>query len=229
MPGAGVLADDQGLLAGDEGQVVRVGDAVDVLTIENFMNVASGFDAPSVRVWDGIKSIQMNDWSPDGSQIAYTAEIVTNASGEDRVSYLAVVEDVAMDGPKTSGSPKILSAHNTLGDRGPVFSPDGTQIAFWAWDKSYRATLWLAGSDRSGLTQLTRLGPDMTPPSGTRTAPGCCSSPRAALTWISGRSLWSKRACSPVNVNEKTVCPTSPTMHDCPSYPLTLSLAPGPG
>jgi Tol biopolymer transport system component len=141
------------------------------LTIENFMNIDSGFDSPTVRVWDGIKSIQMNDWSPDGSQIAYTAEIVTNASGEDRVSYLAVVEDVTLSGARTSGSPKILSAHNTLGDRGPVFSPDGSQIAFWAWDKSYRATLWLVGSDGNGLMQLTRLGPDMTPqwhPDGTR-------------------------------------------------------------
>lgn len=133
------------------------------LTIENFLDVREGFDAPTVRVWDGIKSIQMNDWSPDGGRIAYTAEIVTNASGEDRVSYLAVVEDVSFTGAKTSGTPVILSAHNTLGDRGPVFSPDGKRVAFWAWDKSYRATLWLAGSDGSGLRQLTRLGPDMTP------------------------------------------------------------------
>ncbi len=141
------------------------------LTIENFLNVENGFDAPTVRVWDGIKSIQMNDWSPDGDKIAYTAEIVTNASGEDRVSYLAVVEDVAFEGARTSGTPTILSAHNTLGDRGPVFSPDGSQIAFWAWNKSYRATLWLCGSDGRGLRQLTRLGPDMTPqwhPDGSR-------------------------------------------------------------
>lgn len=133
------------------------------LTIENFLSMADGFDAPTVRVWDGIKSIQMNDWSPAGDKIAYTAEIVTDASGEDRVSYLAVVEDVSFTGSKTSGTPVILSAHNTLGDRGPVFSPDGSRIAFWSWDKSYRATLWIADSDGSDLKQLTRLGPDMTP------------------------------------------------------------------
>jgi Tol biopolymer transport system component len=133
------------------------------LTLENFLNVENGFGSPTVRVWDGIKSVQMNDWSPDGDLITYTAEIVTNASGEDRVSYLAVVEDVSMSGAKTSGSPVILSAHNTLGDRGPVFSPDGSQIAFWSWDKSYRATLWAAASDGSSLKQITRLGPDMTP------------------------------------------------------------------
>ncbi len=133
------------------------------LTIENFLHVADGFDAPTVWIWDGIKSIQMNDWSPDGDKIAYTAEIVTNASGEDRVSYLAVVEDVSFTGPKTSGTPVILSAHNTLGDRGPVFSPDGDRVTFWSWDTSYRATLWIANADGSNLTQLTRMGRDMTP------------------------------------------------------------------
>jgi Tol biopolymer transport system component len=133
------------------------------LTIENFLNVENGFASPSIRAWDGIKSIQMNDWSPDGNKITYTAEIVTNASGEDRVSYLAVVEDVSLTGTKTSGMPIILSAHNTLGDRSPVFSPDGSQIAFWSWDKSYRATLWIAASNGSSLKQLTRTGPDMTP------------------------------------------------------------------
>ena len=133
------------------------------LTVENFMDVESGFESPTVRAWDGIKSVQMNDWSPDGDKITYTAEIVTNASGEDRVSYLAVVEDVSFTGAKTSGTPVILSAYNTLGDRGPVFSPDGSRIAFWSWDKSYRATLWVAASDGASLKQLTRLGPDMTP------------------------------------------------------------------
>jgi Tol biopolymer transport system component len=133
------------------------------LTIENFLNVENGFASPTVRVWDGIKSIQMNDWSPDGNFITYTAEIVTNASGEDKVSYLAVVEDVSMTGARTFGTPSILSKHNTLGDRGPVFSPDGSQIAFWSWDKSYRATLWIAATDGSSLKQITRSGPDMTP------------------------------------------------------------------
>jgi len=133
------------------------------LTLENFMGVEHGFDSPTVREWDGIKSVQMNDWSPDGNRITYTAEMVTNASGEDRVSYLAVVEDVTLTGNTTSGTPVVLSDHNTLGDRGPVFSPDGTRIAFWSWDKSYRATLWVVGVDGSGLKQLTRLGPDMTP------------------------------------------------------------------
>jgi Tol biopolymer transport system component len=133
------------------------------LTIENFVSIKNGFDNPAYRIWDGIKSIQMNDWSPDGTRIAYTAECVTNASGKDRVSYLAVVNPVALTGSKTAGTPVILSAGVTLGDRGPVFSPAGDKVAFWAWDKHYRATLWVADSDGTDLKRLTDQGFDMYP------------------------------------------------------------------
>jgi Tol biopolymer transport system component len=133
------------------------------LTVENFMDLAKGIDTPEYRLWDGIKSIQMNDWSPDGRFIAYTAEAVTGASGEDRVSYLAMVEDVSLTGSKTSGTPVMLSEGFTLGDRGPRFSPDGTRVVFWAWDQAYRATLWLARVDGSKTQRLTSVGFDMYP------------------------------------------------------------------
>lgn len=133
------------------------------LTIQNFLTFENGFESPTLRRWDGIKSIQMYDWSPDGTRIAYTAEIVTNASGEDRVSYLAVVEDVYPGEENPSGSPTVLSQGQTLGDRGPVFSPDSRRVAFWSWDKNYRATLWLADADGTNLVQLTKRGFDMYP------------------------------------------------------------------
>jgi TolB protein len=133
------------------------------LTIENFINLENGFANPEFRIWDGIKSIQMNEWSPDGQYITYTAEAVTNGSGEDRVSYVAVVEDVYMQGSKTSGTPIVLSQNLTLGDRGPRFSPDGSQIVFWAWDQAYNATLWLAKTDGSQIQRLTSNGFDMYP------------------------------------------------------------------
>ena len=132
------------------------------LTIENFISVRNGLDNPSYYLWDGTKSIQMNAWSPDGTKIAYTAEAVTNTSGEDRVSYLAVVDDVNFRGGKTSGTPVVLS-RATLGDRGPVFSPDGNSVAFWAWDAAYRATLWMADVDGSNSRQITTEGSDMYP------------------------------------------------------------------
>ncbi len=70
-----------------------------------------------------------------------------------------------------TGMPIVLSKGSTLGDRGPVFSPDGAKIAFWAWDTAYRATLWIADADGSHLKQLTATGYDMYPqwsPDGTR-------------------------------------------------------------
>ena len=133
------------------------------LTIENFILLQNGFEAPAYRHWDGIKSIQMSDWSPDGKKMAYTAEMVTNASGEDRVSYLAVVNDVKMTGSKTAGKVVVLSGGITLGDRGPVFSPAGDRVCFWAWDRSYRAGIWVAKTDGSGLRHLTSGGMDMVP------------------------------------------------------------------
>jgi Tol biopolymer transport system component len=133
------------------------------LTIENFIDVTGGFENPTYRIWDGIKSIQMNEWSPDGNFITYTAEAITNASGEDRVSYVAVVEDVHMSGAETSGTPIVLSKGLTLGDRGPRFSPDGGRIVYWGWDQAYRATLWLAEADGSGTQRLTTGDSDMYP------------------------------------------------------------------
>ncbi len=134
------------------------------LTVEQFMTFENGFESPTVHEWNSIKSIQMNDWSPDGSRIAYTAEIVTNTSGEDRVTYLAAAQTVRLtDTGLATGMPIVLSKGSTLGDRGPVFSPDGSKIAFWAWDTAYRATLWTAAADGSNLKQLTARGYDMYP------------------------------------------------------------------
>lgn len=134
------------------------------LTIQNILTFEGGYANPTIHQWESAQAIQMNDWSPDGGCIAYTAEILTNASGEDRISYAAVVEEVAYaNGTVTPGNPVVLANRCTLGDRGPVFSPDGQQVAFWAWDKSYRATLWVSDSEGSNLQQVTTLGFDMAP------------------------------------------------------------------
>ena len=133
------------------------------LCTEEFLTFENGFNSPTIYRWNGPQSIQMYDWSPDGTKITYTAEIVTNASGEDRTSYLAVVDQVTLANKNTTNIADVLSNGNTLGDRGPVFSPDGEQIAFWAWDKSYRATLWIADADGSNLYQLTTQGFDSYP------------------------------------------------------------------
>jgi tricorn protease-like protein len=133
------------------------------MTLQEFVLLENGFENPVIRGWDGIQGAQAVEWSPDGSSISYTAETLKNASGEDRVSYAAIVDDVHMTGPNTSGTPKDMSKGMTLGDRGPRFSPDGSKVVFWAWDQAYNATLWLNNADGSGIRRLTESGPDMFP------------------------------------------------------------------
>ncbi|HIQ38233.1 MAG TPA: hypothetical protein EYH36_09630 [Desulfocapsa sulfexigens] len=134
------------------------------LTRQNFMTFENGYEDPTVFTWNGPESVQMNAWSPDGTQITYTAEVISDASGEDRVSYVAMISDLSLTANKAiTKNNTILSQNCTLGDRGPVFSPDGKTIAFWAWDTSYAATLWLYNIDALQLTRLTTGGSDMYP------------------------------------------------------------------
>jgi Tol biopolymer transport system component len=142
------------------------------LTIENFLTFEKGLADPTVHTWNGPQAIQMNGWSPDGTQAAYTAEVISGASGADRVSYANVVSTLDLSGPEAVATTSVvLSQGQTLGDRSAVFSPDGKRVAFWAWDKRLRATLWLADLGSQQVQQVTTLGLDMVPqwsPDGTK-------------------------------------------------------------
>lgn len=135
------------------------------LTIENFMTFERGLDDPTIHVWKGPQAVQMNAWSPDGTQVAYTAETISDTSGEDRVTYLNLVSDLRLaDGTALAEPSTILSQGQTLGDRGAVFSPTvGERVAFWAWDKNYRTTLWLHDQATQTVRQLTTAGSDLYP------------------------------------------------------------------
>ncbi len=133
------------------------------LTEEFIMSVTNGFDDPRVYLWDGPQSIQMSGWSPDGKQIAYTAEAVSGTSGKDRVSYLAAVSDVTLSGTTARASNTRLLSSISLGDRGAFFSPDGTKVVFWGWDPSYRAVLWLYNVVTNQVRRLTTEGFDYHP------------------------------------------------------------------
>lgn len=118
----------------------------------------------TINSWDGPQSIQMSDWNSDGTKFAYTAEAVTGASGTDKVSYLAVISDISVSGGVvTASNSTVISKGLTMGDRGAFFSPDGTKVAFWGWDKSYRATLWVYEVATEKLTKLTTQGFDFNP------------------------------------------------------------------
>ncbi len=134
------------------------------LTGEYFMTFENGYQNPTIYRWNGPESVQMSDWSPDGGKITYTAEIISDSSGEDRVTYAAMVSDIYLQhGQAITRNTKILANNKTLGDRGPVFSPNGEKIAFWAWDKSGNATLWLHGPAEQSISRLTKNGFDTYP------------------------------------------------------------------
>lgn len=134
------------------------------LTGENFMTFENGYTKPVIHKWQGPESVQMNDWSPDGAKITYTAEVISNASGKERVSYAAMVSDLHLekDLAKTTND-RLLTNGCSLGDRGPVFSPDGSKIAFWAWNTDNTASIWLYDVADDHARQLTSGGLDMYP------------------------------------------------------------------
>lgn len=134
------------------------------LTGQNFLTFENGYKSPTIHVWDGPESVQMNQWSPDGSKITYTAEIISNSSGNERVSYVAMVSDLHLkDGKATAKNTKILSKGETLGDRGPVFSPDGKNILFWSWNRNFTAGLWLYDTVTDSVTPVNHKGEAMYP------------------------------------------------------------------
>lgn len=134
------------------------------LTVENFMTFEKGLDKPTLHVWNGPQAIQMNAFGPDGKRVAYTAEIISGASGKDRVSYANVVSTVSLSGAEAVATDAIIiSEGRTIADRGAVFSPDGGKVAFWAWDRRHRATLWLYDLAKQASQQLTTEGFDRYP------------------------------------------------------------------
>ncbi len=145
----------------------RGGSGNYALTVEDFITFGSDLSKPLIHEWPGPQSIQMNSWSPNGRWIAYTAEAINGASGKDRVSYVAVISDMAI--PQEDGSnatalnTSLISQGLTLGDRGPVFSPDSKKVAFWAWDKSFGSSIWVYDLDTKQAKQLTSGGFDLNP------------------------------------------------------------------
>jgi Tol biopolymer transport system component len=134
------------------------------LTGQYFMTFENGFDNPTIHAWNGPQSVQMNHWSPDGTKIVYTAEVINDASGRDQVTYAAMVSDLKLDNAiATASGSRLLANGCTLGDRGPVFSPNGKSVAFWAWNKDNTASIWRYDVASDTATPLTADGIDMYP------------------------------------------------------------------
>lgn len=134
------------------------------LTSQNFATFTEGYDKPAIHTWQGPESVQMNDWSPDGAKITYTAETIGGASGTERVTYSALISDLTLsDGKADTAHTLFASEGLTLGDRGPVFSPDGRYVAFWGWNTDFKAGLWLCDLEGKQTSSLPSGGFDMYP------------------------------------------------------------------
>ena len=131
---------------------------------QRFVDVSAGLDSPEVDVHPGFQGAEPTCWSYDGTYVASIVRSITNAGGEDWQGYKVYTEDVFSKNEDTpEGTPIHISQRNTIVDRSPFFSPVRNELVFWAWDRNYRATLWLANVDGSDLRQLTTYGHDMYP------------------------------------------------------------------
>jgi Tol biopolymer transport system component len=136
------------------------------LTVEQFMTFENGYANPHIYTWDGPHSVQLSDMASDGISIAFTAEAMSDTSGKDRISYLAVIADLTLDDITDTASAdnmRLISKSATLGDRGILFSPDASKAVFWSYNQDGRAGLWLYDVVSDTSTQLTTQGYDFEP------------------------------------------------------------------
>ena len=164
------------------------------LTSQNFATFAEGYDKPAIHTWQGPESVQMNDWSPDGAKITYTAETINGASGTERVTYAALISDLILsDGKALVANTRFAAQGMTLGDRGPVFSPDGRYLAFWGWNRGLTAGLWLCDLKEKRTSSLPSGGFDRYPqwsPDGASLLFGARVGDSAQL-FMADRAAWS--------------------------------------
>jgi len=128
------------------------------LTTQNFIQFNSdNGELEKIYHWEGVQSIQMSDWRPDGSGIVYTAEIVRYIDGDPLVTYAAVYSDVVLRKDKAVAYPVMLS-EDTIGDRGAVFSPVADKVAFWSWEADGTSAIRIYDLATEKSTKVTEGG-----------------------------------------------------------------------
>lgn len=99
-------------------------------------------------------------WSPDGSEVTYSAMPDQGASVNSPSSLLR--RKIWVRDSSASGPPRQITFDDAYRDERPQFAIDGSAILFARMDASGRASLWLAGL-RDGGVDLSQVASEMTP------------------------------------------------------------------
>ncbi|MEM7354466.1 MAG: protein kinase, partial [Acidobacteriota bacterium] len=93
----------------------------------------------------GLASIRQSTVSADGSQVAYAA-----------IKTISNLWSLPLDGESgmAAGPPQALTAGSGRNNR-PVFSPDGSRLAFDRWQHGSNISLWLMDREGQNRQQLT--------------------------------------------------------------------------
>jgi TolB protein len=103
----------------------------------------SGENRKIVYGWGGICGI---DWSPDGNKIVFTSGKDSRQNWKGNNIYV-----INSDGTNL----RRLTQPGPSFYQDPVWSPDGTKIAFMLWDENKHTDLYVMNADGSNIQQLT--------------------------------------------------------------------------
>lgn len=136
------------IVEADGGKPRPLGDACPPSKVEGQMVEVCGEPAPEAAAW-----------SPDGSLIAWLDFGEGTIEGKGHENFVSFVSP---DG--TGLREGVATLPRTFGGHSLVWSPDGSQLAFWmANDSDRNAQIYVINANGTGLRQITHEGENLWP------------------------------------------------------------------